>query len=97
MAPMNLLTLHQKFKALTQYDDYAVDLILGIEIADGGLHGAVAYVDRVADYMRMHKLAESLESVGHDPMDALERLYDAYASGGVTRMENMAVKMRASR
>lgn len=87
---MDYRTLHNKYKAITRYDDYSVDVILGVEMSTGGLGGAVRYVDAMVDFMRMHALAEALEGMGHDPMDALDELYDAYSTGGAIRMEAIA-------
>ena len=91
---MDYITLRNKYKAITQFDDYTVDIILGTEMSDGGLDGAIRYVDRMVDFRRMHSLAESLEKLGHDPMDALEELCDAYMAGGVVRMEAIAKEIR---
>ena len=90
---MDYLTMRNKFKAITQFDDYSADMILGIEIENGGLEGAIKYVDDMIVFRRMHSLAESLEKLGHDPLDALEALYDAYAVGGVPKMEGDARRM----
>ena len=79
--------LVNKLVSLTGYDRQTCDMILGIEREDGGIDAAAEYVQRCVEHRRVHARAEELWKMGHDPLDALDTLFEAYASGGIPRME----------
>ena len=80
-------TLVNKLASLTGYDRRTCSMILGMEREDGGIDAAADYVQRLVEHRRVHARAEELCNAGHDPLEALETLFDAYMSGGIPRME----------
>lgn len=91
MADFN--TCVRKYAGITGYPIDTAEMLLRIDLEDGGMDLVERRVSEHLQNKRLHKCAEELWAVGYDPMDALELLHDALVSGGIQSMEFLRVRM----
>lgn len=84
---MAMRTLANRYAVVTGRPVDVVKPALWVEYLEGGVDGARAFVERGLSDMRLLALAESMAEAGHDPLGAIDALYEARSRGG---MESVA-------